>query len=147
MPARARRLILGDDRGFTLTELFVVMIVIGILAAIAIPIFLNTQVSAVEASVKSDLVQAKTVMVRQFMSTGTYPADYPSLIAAGFAPETSIPDRYTVTFELSNVSDAGFCIRGWADTDGAGHDLWVSASSGVVGPIPVGDVAGRPDGC
>ena len=27
------------------------------------------------------------------------------------------------------------------------HDLWISATSGVVGPLAVGDVVNRPDGC
>ena len=43
-----------DERGFTLTELLVVVIVVGILAAIAVPIFLAQKNSAYEAA-QSDL--------------------------------------------------------------------------------------------
>ena len=47
-----------NDKGFTLIELMVVIIIIGILAAIAIPVFLNQRNSAWEGQVKSDLANA-----------------------------------------------------------------------------------------
>src|SRR6059058_1029847 len=64
-----------EEGGFTLIELLLVILIIGILAAIAIPSFVNQRSKAFDAAAKSNLRTAETAM--ETYSTdhdGTYPA-------------------------------------------------------------------------
>ena len=68
---RARR---GQgERGFTLIELLVVVVIIGILIAIAIPLYLNYQKSSHDKAADSDLRNAVTVMEQCNGDLGHYP--------------------------------------------------------------------------
>ncbi len=59
-------------KGFTLIELLIVVVIIGILAAIAIPKFANTKEKAYVASMKSDLRNLVTAQEAYFSDRTTY---------------------------------------------------------------------------
>lgn len=63
-----------NRKGFTLIELLIVVVIIGILAAIAIPKFANTKEKAYIASMKSDLRNLITAEEAYFADSVKYSA-------------------------------------------------------------------------
>jgi prepilin-type N-terminal cleavage/methylation domain-containing protein len=64
----------GNQRGFTLVELMVVIAIIGVLMAIAIPIYSNMQARARTAKVQSDLRGLYSALVAFGAHCGDVPA-------------------------------------------------------------------------
>jgi len=66
----------NDDRGFTMIELLVVVVIIGVLVAIAVPVYLNYRKGAANKSAASDVRGAITAIEQYYTDNGNqYPAD------------------------------------------------------------------------
>ena len=64
---------LKNKNGFTLIELLIVVAIIAILAAIAIPQFASYRVKSYNAAAQSDLRNFKTLMEASVLDTQAYP--------------------------------------------------------------------------
>ena len=89
-----------NRRGFTLIELLIVVVVIGVLAAIAIPKFQSTKGKANAASLKSDLRNLATAQEAYFYENLIYTSSTASL-------NIQLTSGVTVTWGTVNAS-------GWA---------------------------------
>ncbi|HKR08848.1 MAG TPA: prepilin-type N-terminal cleavage/methylation domain-containing protein [Gemmatimonadaceae bacterium] len=90
-----------NKKGFTLIELLIVVVIIGILAAIAIPKFANTKEKAYVAAMKSDLRNLATYEEQYAAdNNGAYFGGTASLASPlqGFTPSQN------VTITVTNVA-------------------------------------------
>ena len=78
------------ESGFTLLELLVVMTIIGILAAIAVPALRDSPQRAREATLKEDLFTMRSVIDQYHGDKGSYPPDLATLVSAGYIRKTPI---------------------------------------------------------
>ena len=77
-----------DQKGFTLIELMIVIAIIGILAAIAIPQFSSYRNRAYCATLNSDAKNAHTASAAM-ISDGDIPTDA-GILDAGYTPSTGV---------------------------------------------------------
>lgn len=113
-------------KGFTLIELLIVVVIIGILAAIAIPKFANTKEKAYITAMKSDLKNMVSAAEAFFSDNNTY---------VGFTPDDG-SSGVTLTFAADGAT-------GWSAE--ASHDASTQTCEiGVGSATPGGAGEGEP---
>jgi type II secretion system protein G len=102
-----------NRKGFTLIELLIVVVIIGILAAIAIPKFAATKDKAKLASVKTDVRNFMTAQEAYFSDYATYgtfaqlqTASNFSLSSGNTGAAAAVASGYTATVTNSTITSA-----------------------------------------
>ncbi|MEJ2634963.1 MAG: prepilin-type N-terminal cleavage/methylation domain-containing protein [Calditrichia bacterium] len=105
----------SNQKGFTMIELIVVIIILGVLAAIAVPKYFSMSSQAEEAACRANMkaIEAAYVMdySQQILNAGSYTA--PGAIPADFFTSGHVPvcpsdGEYTVT---TSTEDGDFAVQ------------------------------------
>ena len=138
-----------DDEGFTLIELLVVVVIIGVLVAIAVPVYLNYRKGAADKSAQSD-VRGAVSAVEQFYTdnSNTYPVSVTGGNNSGVSGQTNTTSlglvltaggTATQTITLSDKTQLGYVNNGASyllcgnNTGGSGK--WYVYDSSVGGSV------------
>ena len=117
---------LRNAKGFTLIELMIVVVIIGILAAIAIPNFISMQDRAKESSVKANMHSVQ-LAIEDFavQNDGTYPVAADDAAVSGNLPNGVYPNN---PFDTSVAMGMD-----WAAAPAASGDLGCNPAATTAG--------------
>ena len=125
-----------DNKGFTLIELLIVVVIIGILAAIAIPKFSATREKAYFAAMKSDLKNLASQQEIYYSDTYSYTNNTTSL---GFVTSQGV--NVTITAGTDGWSASG-THSALAGTEGCAIYYGTgSAPAAPIAPSAAGEMA------
>lgn len=146
-----------DDEGFTLIELLVVVVIIGVLVAIAVPVYLNYRKGAADKSAQSDVRGAVSTIEQYYTDNGN---SYPTSITlteqaasfslnspatlAGTAGWVSLSEKTVMTYipTLTGTPATAATYKVCAENSNGSSKLYVydSAVGGSVKTINNGDI-------
>ena len=116
------------ERGFTLIELMIVMAIIGILSAIAIPSFVRSVQRAKEAALKEDLHTMRSAIDSYTVDKQQAPQSLDDLVQAGYMktipkdPMTNRNDTW-ITGESDTMTDINETQGGIDDVHSGSQDV------------------------
>ena len=115
---------MSKQKGFTLIELMIVVAIIGILAAIAIPAYQDYTIRAQVSEGLNLTAACKAGVSETYMDSGAFPA---TNLAAGLSPAANITGKYTTQVA---VGAAGICAATY------GNDANAKISTAVLTMTP-----------
>jgi prepilin-type N-terminal cleavage/methylation domain-containing protein len=122
-----------NRKGFTLIELLIVVVIIGILAAIAIPKFASTKEKAYITAMKSDLRNMMTAQESYFSDYSTYSTTTGNL--KGFSQTTGVH----VLIDAGKTSGAGWYASSTHNSLAATQTCAIGVGTGAAAPLNEGE--------
>ncbi len=117
----------ANDDAFTLIELLVVVLVIGLLSAIAIPLYLGQQAQAKDAQAISDLGLAQNaLLLYSTANEGGFTTSLDDLADYGYANSEAVTGT---RIDIVSADDRTFCIEAVSST---GTSFRVANGTGIV---------------
>jgi type IV pilus assembly protein PilA len=106
----ANRMNKKNEKGFTLIELMIVIAIIGILAAIAIPQFSAYRRRSYNSAAQSDLRNAATAQEAYFVDHSTYTSNVADLTGAGGLSQTA---RVNITITAGSTNAVNYAMTAY----------------------------------
>jgi type IV pilus assembly protein PilA len=120
------------QKGFTLIELMIVVAIIAILAAIAIPAYQNYLIRSQVSEGASLMGGAKTAALEYYSNHGEWPS---TNAAAGLATDTSITGKYVSKVD---VADTGIITAEFSNTGGQAANAALNGKVLSLSPVSNG---------
>jgi prepilin-type N-terminal cleavage/methylation domain-containing protein len=112
-----------NEKGFTLIELMIVIAIIGILAAIAIPQFSAYRVRSYNSAANADLRNAATAQEAYFVDFQSYATDVDNLTGSSYGLFLS----ENVSLSVTGGGASGYTMQSYHST---GDKTWTVAGPG-----------------
>jgi type IV pilus assembly protein PilA len=130
-----------DDEGFTLIELLVVVVIIGVLVAIAVPVYLNYRQGAADKSAQSDVRGAISAVEQYYTDNGNKypPASLTGDNTAGATPsfdvgaqKVTLSDKTKMGLVVASATATSYKL---CATNSGGSGKWYVYDSSVGGSV------------
>lgn len=122
-------------RGFTLVELMIVISIIGLLAAVALPNFQNYQSRSRSSEVKSSLAGISRSEISYYAESGVYVGEDLPCPALGAAYPSSAKQAWNSARGTFCDVQSSFDLTGWAPDGPVYYDYAVATESNSIVPV------------